>query len=334
MKKKRKLKIIPLLTILGIIGAAAYLTITELNAQKALEAEYAEAEKLRILEEERLENVNNCLIDTASGFNPTSEYNIGVTNLTNSAGTYSVIYKELVDDNLILGTNLEHLFYGESTVKLPFAIYIYELAKSDPSILTKELYFKESNRVGGSGIMQNMDLSRSFSVKELVKYMVEESDNIAFYMLLDEFPKVGAQEFWEGKGAYSTFDGTDKFGHLKANDALIYMQYAYNLIKGEDSFYDELLTNMINANKSCVNCYFNDSISTDMYFKYGGPTSAYHELAIVNDEKPYILIVLTEIANTNYASVLPSISLEVSKLHDMYWDEKNEFCENKFPKKG
>ncbi len=344
MTKKRKMKkkasIFIFLIVLIAIGSLVlyYLggedTLAS-SANKILnQKKYEEEQKLleeQKLEEERLANINVCYDVPQSSFELSTDFITKLSALENYSGTYSIVYSEIEDDNLLLTYNSERVFYGESTVKLPFAMYIYELAESDSTLLDKEIYFKESNRVGGSGIMQNMDLTRAFSIRELVKYMVEDSDNIAFFMLIDEFGKTDTKTYWSSYGATTTFIGGDNFGTFSGDDAVIYLTKLYEIIESGNAHYADLIDSALAASKSSV---MKDVIGEELYFKYGGPSGAYHELFIVDSEKPYLLSVLTEIETLNYKTFLPIIAEEVKSLHEMYWEEKMIYCEGLYPQEG
>lgn len=318
-KLKRKFKIVLfLLIIIGILFGVYSIYKENKRQELALKLEKERLEK------KRQTNISNCINNYNDDFVLSENFDDLKEEIINMSGTYSIIYKELKDDNIIIKRNSDFVFYGESTVKLPFAIYIYTLAKEDNSILDKVLYFKSSNRIGGSGILQNMDLTKGYKIRTLVKYMIEESDNIAFYMLLDEFGNKGARAYWNELGSTTTFSGYDKFGKLSGDDALLYLEKINELIDLDDELYNELLFYTLNASKISI---MKKVINTDMYFKYGGPTSAFHELAVVDTENKYILAVLTSIKTVNYNDLLTKVASNVKEMHDMYWVEKKNYCE-------
>lgn len=97
------------------------------------------------------------------------------------------IYIPEYDYSYTFNDTLELL--SASTIKIPLNMYIYDLALTDPTILSQELTYDEMFYEDGSGIMQSTEPGTTFDVQTLLTYSIMYSDNIATNMLFDEFIK-------------------------------------------------------------------------------------------------------------------------------------------------
>ena len=235
----------------------------------------------------------------------------------------SVIYKGLTQDNISLAHNETTAFYGASIVKMALGIYIYQRAERYPDLLDRELMFTESNQAGGSGVMKEMDLTRPYSIRELVKYLIEESDNIAFFMLRDEFNYEDVRRYWQNLNTTYTFVGWDRFGQLNGNDARIYSEELYRYLSTGTPLSSELGEYFLNAAKDSI---IQTVIDKPIYFKYGETEPHYHEVAIVGGEHPYILVILTNLLGYGHDSYIMDVAARVDELNTQYWKERTDFC--------
>lgn len=253
------------------------------------------------------------------------DYNEIVNKLTEHSGVYSITLKEISDNYTVINYNEEHEFYGESIIKLAYAIYIYDYLIDNQDEFDTVLKYNSNFYVTGSGVIRYMDLSNiSFTIRELLYYMVEDSDNIAFYMLIDYFGKDDARAYWNEFGTNLTFTGWDNFGLISGSDATIYLNRLYEIISTNDTYYDDLIQS---SQKAAKNSILNETLNETMYFKYGGANYCYHEIAIVDDDaNPYMITVLTELSSVDRFTLLPEVATIVENLHNMYWTEKYQYC--------
>jgi hypothetical protein len=234
----------------------------------------------------------------------------------------SVIYQE-INSNYIYEYDEDKIYYGASTIKAPFALTIYKKAEETPSILDKVLHYKTENYIAGTGIIRyQIDEKTDYTVRELVKYMIEDSDNIGYYMLLDEFDKYESKEEWNELGTTTTFTGGDKFSVMNATDANIYMNEIYKYLTTDTTLSKELATVFKNASKNSI---IKKNLPYDVYFKYGWYSVNYHEMVVVLESNPYTLIIMTT-AYSNREEILKNITELTLQMHIKHWNDLLNNC--------
>ena len=62
--------------------------------------------------------------------------------------------------------------------------------------------------------------------------------------------------------------------------------------------------------------------------KGGWAGTAFHDAAIVYDENPYILIIMSNTGESNYSYLFKNASQIVGTLHEEYWKYKVDNCRN------
>lgn len=93
-------------------------------------------------------------------------------------------------------------------------------------------------------------------------------------------------------GAIHTFEGKDYFGITSAHDMEIYLENLYSYFLTETDLSKELKSYMTNASYEIIE---KKNVSNHTFTKkYGSFDIAYHEVGIVFDSIPYILIILTQ----------------------------------------
>lgn len=183
--------------------------------------------------------------------------------------------------------NADKIYYGASLIKTLDALYVYE--KMD---LTKEL-------------------------QALVKPTIEKSDNNTHRKLVDIIGINNIRKYGQDMGAKEILNrySSDYYGNTIVDDQLIYMKYLYNFINNEkvDKAKREELKNYF------INDFYKylkfDGAPTIMH-KYGYYSYYYHDVGIVLDENPYIVVILTEEANNDF-KIVTDLSEKIYRLHKL-----------------
>lgn len=92
------------------------------------------------------------------------------------------VYVINIRDGASFGINEENPFEAVSLNKLPTAIIILRKVEDGKLSLDTLLPISPEDRTGGSGPLSTMPVNQ-LSVKELLRYMLQESDNAAFWVL-------------------------------------------------------------------------------------------------------------------------------------------------------
>lgn len=162
MMKKKTASILLFLLILLIIGT--FFSYKHYHA-------YKEREKLRILIERRKASwtvLQQVLAD----------------KVTNFKGETGIVIKDLeMDWKISFGQN--KLFPSASLAKIPIMVACYNAAQQKRIKLEDTLKLKSSDKVSGSGVLKDMAINTSFTVEELIEFMIKDSDNTATNMLID-----------------------------------------------------------------------------------------------------------------------------------------------------
>ena len=62
--------------------------------------------------------------------------------------------------------------------------------------------------------------------------------------------------------------------------------------------------------------------------KGGWSGTAFHDVAIVFAENPYILVIMSNAGESNYSKLFQDTSKLVGELHEAYWKYKEVTCQN------
>lgn len=109
------------------------------------------------------------------------------------ADKISVYFRDLNQSRWI-GVNPDQEYSPASLFKVPLMIAYYHLADTNPGILLKQITFTENNNLDSIQTIQptkKLEAGKSYTVDELINYMIMYSDNNAMSLLLEHIdPKV------------------------------------------------------------------------------------------------------------------------------------------------
>ncbi len=95
-------------------------------------------------------------------------------------------------------------FPAASVAMVPILCAIFHAAYSDASVLEKKLRYKESDRVGGSGVLQWMRADTDYTVWNLARLMIVLSDNVATRILVENFGMDAINSYLDDNGLKKT----------------------------------------------------------------------------------------------------------------------------------
>ncbi len=107
------------------------------------------------------------------------------------AGTASDVgvYFQDLDAGRWTGVNEEHQFSPASLLKVPVMIAYLKSAEADPNTLDRKMTFDGSfddNAIENIKPLKSIQAGKSYSIDDLIKYMIEYSDNNAAHILFDD----------------------------------------------------------------------------------------------------------------------------------------------------
>lgn len=248
-----------------------------------------------------------------------------LNNLYNSNGAYfSFLYKDLYS-GFTVSYNEEAPIFTASTIKAPGMIYLYELASRGEIDLNERLTYTSNFYSGGSGILKSKNTGTTYSVGELIEYAIHYSDNIAYAMLMNRFGRENILNFWKGLGTKQIYTLNTIWGVTSARDASIYMEELYRFSHENEEYGNKLLNLFKGAEWKLItdkNGKFNTAN------KGGWSGTAIHDVAIVFEKNPYILVIFSNMGEGGYMPLFNQTSKKVGLLHDEYWKYKAKVCGN------
>lgn len=249
-----------------------------------------------------------------------------VNSLFNESDDYfSFLYKDIYT-GFTVSYNEEAPIFTASSIKAPAMIYLYEMASDGKIDLSEELTYTSGYYSDGSGVLKTKDFDTKYDVETLISYAIIESDNAAYAMLMNRYGRSNILNFWKSKGTKSIFTYDSIWGVTSAKDASLYMQELYDFYLENDEYGDKLMSYFKNATWKILT---NKDGEFNTANKGGWSSSAFHDVAIVFEENPYILVVMSNTGEdySAYTYLFNSASKLAGELHSKYWEYKMSKCE-------
>ena len=243
-------------------------------------------------------------------------------NLYNSSYNYFAFKYVDIYTGFTISYNENQEIFTASTIKAPEAIYLYEMAEEGKVNLDDRITYTQGYYNTGSGILKNTSFNKSYTTRELISYAIIHSDNAAHNMLMDRYGRINMYNFWSEKGTKSIFRTNNNWGVTNANDASIYMLELYRYYNTDTQLSNELMDNFINVIFKPLSGRDGKKNTAN---KSGWTGSVFHDAAIVFDDNPYVLVVLSNTGG-NYSYLFDLTSKLVSNIHRSYWDYKYNEC--------
>ena len=224
-----------------------------------------------------------------------------------------------------LSYNSSQDIFAASTIKAPEAIYIYKEAEKDNINLDEYLTYTSNFYTDGTGILKDTTPNKDYSIHDLVKYSIVNSDNIAHLMLNNRFKSNNIYSYWSNLHTTYIYKDNNPWGNINANDATIVMEELYNYyINPNNKYSNELMNYFINSWKVITNYDSNLKVAS----KSGWSGTSLHDMTLVLDENPYTLVILTNRGYVEYQDFFNQASDLVYQFHNLYWEEKMKYCIN------
>lgn len=178
---------------------------------------------------------------------------------------------------------------------------------------------KEEMTVEGSGVIQNMEDGIQMSYLELARYALQYSDNIAFAELRKMF---GYTEYLRMARSMGVRGSSYGYMKLSADDCGIFLDAIYNFME-MDQVYGALMKDAMVASNYPVLIPAGVSPTVAAH-KYGWDEDSYHDMAIVYDEHPYILVIMTDLDAGSSKEILyvRDIVRSIHSIHKNFYSNK------------
>ncbi len=148
---------------------------------------------------------------------------------------------------------------------------------------------KENMNVEGSGEIQWKDDGFQLTWKELFDYTLRFSDNVAFAQIRQRF---GYSSFYTKVWQLGIEGTSSGFMDLTANDCVKFLREMYNFFDDSGKYAEIMKRDMITSIHTVMICkhYPYGTVA----HKYGWDLKAFHDMAIIYDEVPYLLVIMTD----------------------------------------
>lgn len=201
------------------------------------------------------------------------------------------LYKD-INTGSILSFNSDILFYAASSIKILVCVMLLEMEKEGKVNLDEELLVTMDNLKQDTGIIKYQEEDTYYSIKDLIRLTIVESDNTAYIKLVNYVGKDKLEEYGKSIGAIHTMEGKDLFGLINCEDMICYWEKVREYIINNSKYSNEFYEWLSNPSFEIVE---KSSIDNNNFVKkYGSWDIAYHEAGYVEEENPFYLIILTQ----------------------------------------
>lgn len=206
---------------------------------------------------------------------------------TNKKNNISIGYYNLQTDSKII-INGDKMFVGASTIKVPISMLVADNIKDNKLKLDDKIEYRKKDLESGTGIIQ-YDNKLVYTIAQLQKYMLENSDNIATNMLIRNFG--GREKVYSDISKKYLNKGKITSNQINANYAITYLKYLYDN-PANNEHYNTIIKHL--KNTEFDNRLYTDFTKNIVAHKIGSNEEYIHDIGLFYDAHPYILVVLTK----------------------------------------
>ncbi|MDR0273365.1 MAG: class A beta-lactamase-related serine hydrolase [Clostridiales bacterium] len=236
------------------------------------------------------------------------------TILRQYGNNISLLYQNL-ETGFVFTYNPEQIHFAASVTKWNHALYVYTLAERELISMDAIHVFREEDRRGGTGRIQNMEAGTRFTTRELLSYSMLYSDNVAYRMLIRATANAqfSYADYVNEIGANPDFIGNIATQNTTVSDTAIWLNAA-NRYMWSDGAYCEFFRNDLLATPSFIQSDY------PVVNKYGWANPSFNDAAIIYAPSPYILIILSNYQD-GAAGIFRNISMEAQNFNDAWFNQ-------------
>lgn len=258
-----------------------------------------------------------------SDFKISDELLTNIYSTINNYGAANSFYIISLTDGMSVGYNVDTRFETASSVKAPYALYIYKEIDAGNIDPNQEIVYEEKYYNKGTGVIKKSDFGTIYTVRDLVYYSLFESDNIAHAMLHKNFGVKGYNNMLSNLGTKQLYlTAGNPWGYTSSRSAALVWQEIYNFsIKSDEGI---TFLNILSNGKYN---YFKEVMpSIPSASKTGFASKDVVETGIVFGDKPYIAIAMANKGGSigAYTQVLKLVSHmnDIMNEYDAYMKTK------------
>ena len=168
-------------------------------------------------------------------------------------------------DGMSIGYNIDKSFETASSIKAPYALWIYEQFANGSIDPTQELTYEEYYYNKGTGVIKNSEFGVPYTIRDLVYYSLNDSDNIAHIMLHKNFGVSGYNKMLSNLGSKQLYlTAGNPWAYTSCRSAALIWQEIYNfalrdpegvtllniLSNGKYNYFKEVMPDIPSASKT------------------------------------------------------------------------------------
>ncbi len=240
------------------------------------------------------------------------------------------IYYEDLETGLVFAHGADVKYPSASLVKAPFALSFMRVIRDEWLVLAENaeegaeldpmdvmglsdvFTYTVDYRVGGSGVIFESPEGTEYRYYELVAYLLNESDNVAYSRLRAKYGTKYLSEMIKELELTSMYGGIHQ---MSARDCGTVMKELYAFIEEENPYSSLLYDNLVQTNYQVMIPY--GVHPTPAPHKYGWDVGAYHDMAVVYDEHPYVVAILTDLDEGDY-EVRTYVQTVIGKINELH----------------
>jgi beta-lactamase class A len=238
------------------------------------------------------------------------------------------VYLKILNSRDFITINEEDQFHPASLIKLPLLMTYLQMEERNPGTLNKKIVFHPLQGLPNQTYKsKKIEPEKSYTIKELLKYMIAYSDNNATYLLNENVDENAFKKMFSDFGLIVP-DIHDVNYQISAKDYSVFLNVIYN---------GGYIT-IRNAEYACEllnECDFNEGMQSglpgniNIIHKFGEwgdrNNRSIHQLSesgiIYLDNSPYLLTIMTQ---GKEVAKLPSVLSNVSKtVYDFLKSDNN-----------
>ena len=200
------------------------------------------------------------------------------------------VFFENIETGFVYRYNADRIYFSASVPKAAYALYIYQLAEQGLADLAGVHTFTSADAMGGSGIIfHNYPLGTRFTLRELLRLNLSESDNSATLMLRRLHGLEGYKRFIEDLGLNPNRVGNRIMNsNLTANEAGLAARAIFEYIESGGRYSQEFKAHLLDNQFPFIVSDYPVASKTGWTRPY-----AWHDMAIVYAPSPFVLVILS-----------------------------------------
>lgn len=235
--------------------------------------------------------------------------------LSGEISNASVYFREL-NDGSWMNINGNEGFHPGSLIKIPILITYLKFAEDNPSLLNKQIKYEKvfSNMPNQEYPDKMIQVGKSYRANELLEAMIENSDNAATMLLIQNVNMNGFKKFFTDIGLPEPPENDPNFSISAVNVSKFFrVLYSSTYLNKASSEYALTLFSKSTFQIGIANALPKEITIVHKFGEQGTPLGKeLHEIAIIYlNDSPYLLTIMTQGKDMNK---LPPILSEISKI--------------------